>query len=125
MDKIRFTHHIMVPNHKAMIDASKGYAEEMKDVKVFALSQEEYEDLRKDGGLFDTFDSAFGTLIDDCEEDRLSNSQVIKAIQLTRKYLEGNGSNVSSGLDTVLQSLEYAKSKDVFWEIVNGAELCK
>ena len=79
MNKVRFTHKIMVPNHKSKIDRATGYAEEMEDVKVFTLSQEEYDELRREGGLFDIFDSTFGTIIDDCEEDRLSYVQVIQA----------------------------------------------
>ena len=65
MTKIRFTHKIMVPNNKFKIDVANGYAEEMEDVKVFTLSQKEYDELRQDGGLFDLFDSTFGTIIDD------------------------------------------------------------
>ena len=125
MNKIRFTHEIMVPNHKTKIDAATSYAEEMEDVKVFTLSQEEYNKLRQEGGLFDLFDSIFGTIIDDCEEDRLSYDQVIQALEITLRFAEGQVSGITPGLDKVIQSLEYAKRIGVFWEIVNGAELCK
>ena len=37
MNKIRFTHKIMVPNYKSKVDAAAGYTEEMEDVKVFTL----------------------------------------------------------------------------------------
>jgi|GEM_PF-1933728 len=125
MSKIRFTHKIMVPNHKVKIEAADGYVEEIEDVKVFSLSQEEYDELRREGGLFDIFDSSFGTIIDDCEEDRLSSDQVRQAIELTKKFLEGNASNSATGLGRVLESLMYADTIGVFWEIVNGAEVCE
>ena len=125
MNKVRFTHKIMVPNHKSKIDRATGYAEEMEDVKVFTLSQEEYDELRREGGLFDIFDSNFGTIIDDCEEDRLSYVQVIQALEMTRHFRKGQTSNTTLGLDKVALSLEYAKSNGVFWEIVNGAEVCE
>ena len=64
MKKIRFTHQILVPNDKAKVEAANGYAEEMEDVKIFTLSQAEYYDLRKTGGMFDLFDKTFGTIID-------------------------------------------------------------
>ena len=125
MTKIRFTHKIMVPNNKFKIDVANGYAEEMEDVKVFALSQKEYDELRQDGGLFDLFDSTFGTIIDDCEEDRLSYDQVIQALEIARRFGNLHSLSITSGLDIVIQSLEYAKIKGVFWEIVNGTELCE
>ena len=123
MSKIRFTHKIMVPNHKYTIEESNGYDEEMKDVKVYTLSQNEYDDLRREGGLFDIFDRLFGTIIDDCEEDRLSSNQIAQAIELTKNYFKNNTSSNTCGLDKVLESLIYAKSVGTFWEIVNGAEL--
>ena len=125
MRKIRFTHCIMVPNNKAKVEAADGYAEEMEDVKIFTLSQAEYESLRKTGGLFELFDKTFGTIIDDCEEDRLSYNQVIQALEITRRFENDQTPSAISGLDIVVQSLEYAKSIGVFWEIVNGAELCE
>ena len=125
MNKIRFTHKIMVPNHKSKVDAAASYAEEMEDVKTFALSQEEYDELRQEGGLFDLFDSTFGTIIDDCEEDRLSFDQVIQALEMALRFANDQTSGMTPGLDIVIQSLEYAKRTGVFWEIVNGTELCK
>ena len=97
----------------------------MEDVKVFTLSQKEYDELRQDGGLFDLFDSTFGTIIDDCEEDRLSYDQVIQALEIARRFGNLHSLSITSGLDIVIQSLEYAKIKGVFWEIVNGTELCE
>ena len=125
MNKIRFTHEIMVPNHKSNVDAATGYAEEMKDVKVFTLSQEEYDELRRKDGLFDLFDSTFGTIIDDCEEDRLSFDQVTQALEMTLRFANDQTSGMTPSLDKVIQSLEYAKRIGVFWKIVNGAELCE
>ena len=125
MNKVRFTHEIMVPNHKVDIEVADGYVEEMKNAKVYSLSQEEYDVLREKGGLFDIFDSTFGTIIDDCEEDRLSSSQIVQAIELTKNYLKSDVSTNTTGLEKVLQSLEYANNRGVFWEIVNGTELCE
>lgn len=125
MRRIRFTHQIIVPNNKAKVETADGYAEEMDDVKVFTLSQAEYDNLRKIGGLFELFDKTFGTIIDDCEEDRLSYDQVIQALEMTRRFENNQTPNATSGLDIVIQSLEYAKSIGVFWEIVNGTELCE
>lgn len=125
MSKIRFTHHIMVPNHKSGIGEAVAYEDEMEDVKIFALSQEEYDELRREGGLFDLFDRTFGTIIDDCEEDRLSCVQVAQALEITKRVKENQPPIITSGLDKVIQSLEYAKRIGVFWEIVNGAELCE
>ncbi|MBR2287077.1 MAG: hypothetical protein IJ865_02470 [Clostridia bacterium] len=125
MSRVRFTHQIMVPNHKSKIDAADGYADEMADVTVFTLSQEEYDALRQEGGIFDLFDHTFGTVIDDCEEDRLTYDQVIQALELTRHCKRNQSSMLTSGLDKVTLSLEYAKQVGVFWEIVNGAEMCE
>ena len=122
MKKIRFTHKIMVPNDKRGLDEADGYVEEMADVKLFELSQEEYEDLRKAGGLFDAFDANLGTIIDDCEEDRITEDQVLQAITITKQFMENKDLNQTSGAAKVLLSLEHAKEKGVFWEIVNGAE---
>ena len=125
MRRIRFTHQIMVPNNKSKVEAADGYAEETEDVKIFTLSQAEYDYLRKTGGLFELFDKNFGTIIDDCEEDRLSYDQVVQALEITRRFENDQTPNTTPGLDIVIQSLEYAKSIGVFWEIVNGTELCK
>lgn len=125
MNTIRFTHKIMVPNHKSNADAATGYAEEMEDVKVFTLSQEEYDELRREGGLFDLFDITFGTIIDDCEEDRSSFEQVIQAFEMTLRFANGQTSSITPGPDKVIRSPEHAKRTGVFGEIVNGAELCE
>ena len=125
VNKIRFTHKIMVPNHKSNVVTTVSYAEEMEDVSVFTLSQEEYDELRQEGGLFDLFDSTFGTIIDDCEEDRLSFDQVIQALEMTLRFANDPTSSIAPGLDKVIQSLEHAKRIGTFWEIVNGAELCE
>ena len=125
MRRVSFTHQIMVPNSKVKIEAADGYAQEMEDVKIFMLTQEEYDNLRKKGGLFELFDMNFGTIIDDCEEDRLSYDQVIQALEIIRRFKDDQASSIASGLDKVIQSLEYAKRIGVFWEIVNGAELCE
>lgn len=125
MSKIRFTHDIMVSNHKSGMNEAAGYADEMKDVKVFTLSQEEYDELRREGGLFDLFDRTFGTIIDDCEEDRLSCEQAAQALEMAKQLKDHQTSMTASGLDKVIQSLAYAKQTGGFWEIVNGAELCE
>ena len=123
MKNLRFTHKIVVPNTKETVDNTDGYFEELSDVKVFTLSQEEFDDLRKDGGLFDAVDEAFGTIIDDCEEDRIESIQVPQAISIVEEFFEKGDSAVASGLQTVHQSLKYAEERGVFWEIINGAEL--
>lgn len=123
VSKIKFTHKIAVPNNKAKIETADGYAEEMEDVKIFMLSQEEHDDLRKIGGLFELFDKTFGTIIDDCEEDRLSSDQVIQALEIARRFREEQASSTASGLDKVIHSLEYAKKIGAFWAIINGSEL--
>lgn len=120
MRKISLTHRIIVSNNKFMCEAADGYAEE---VKVFTLSQEEYDELRRDGGLFDLFDDTFGTIIDDCEEDRLSSDQVIQAVELTKSFLKADYSNRTSGAAKVLESLVYAEQRGVFWEIDNSPEI--
>ena len=49
----------------------------------------------------------------------------IQALEMTRRFENDQTPSAISGLDIVVQSLEYAKSIGVFWEIVNGAELCE
>lgn len=109
MSKIRFTHDMIVPNQKSRIEGAAGYADEMEDVKVFTLSQKEYDELRREGGLFDLFDCTFGTIIDDCEEDGLSYNQVAQALEMTKQFKDKQTSINTSGLDKVIQSLEYAR----------------
>jgi len=121
MKNLRFTHRIIVPNVKEVVDNAVGYFDELSNVKTFDLSQEEFDDLRKEGGLFDAFDEAFGTIIDDCEEDRIESNEIPQAISVVENFIEEG--TCGSGVQIVWQSLKYAEERGVFWEIINGAEL--
>lgn len=123
MKKIQITHTIYVPNNKAQIAKASGYKEELSDVTTYQLSEEGYESLREAEGLFDLFDRTFGTMIDDFEEDRIESQDIAKAIEITRIFLDAHEDKGVSGVWKVLESLEYAKNVDIFWEIVNQAEL--
>lgn len=121
--KLKMTHRILVPNQSETIERADGYAEELSDATTFELSDREYEDLRKEGGLLDRFDDAFGTIIDDFEEDRIESQDLPQAIEITISFLETWLSYGDSGAEKVLESLKYAEAKSTFWEIINGAEL--
>lgn len=123
MKKIQLTHTIYVPNNKTQITKADGYEEELSEVTTYQLSEEEYESLREAGGLFDLFDCAFGTMIDDFEEDRIESQDIPQATEMTRTYIDSHADQNLPGAWKVLESLEYAKKVGVFWEIINRAEL--
>lgn len=123
MRKVRFTHTILVPNSREQVEYADGYYDELSNVTEFSLSHEEYDNFRKEGSLFDDFDHAFGTIIDDCEEDRIESDRISEAIALVRKFMNQTGADSIAGAQTVLESLKYAEEKGAFWEIVNGAKI--
>ena len=123
MQKFVLTHRIYVPSVNDSFSKANSYYQELQNAEVFDLSQDEYNTLRKTGGLFDSYDSAFGTLIDDCEEDRIEEDQVSQAIRITTDYLSKATANEMPAVSKILDSLKLASKNGVFWEIVNGAEL--
>ena len=123
MKNLRLTHRIIVPNAKEVADNADGYLDELSNVKVFELSQDEFDNLRKIGGLFEAFDAAFGSMIDDCEEDRIASDQIPQALSIVGDFIKKEDSASASGLQIVHRSLKYAEERGVFWEIINGAEL--
>lgn len=123
MSTLHFTHNIVVPNSAARVASADGYFEEIADVKEFMLTQDEYDILRKNKGLFDVYDRNFGTIIDDCEEDRIETSDIEKAIRLTRKFIaKMNDEAEKSAAIKVCEALQYAQEKGVFCEFVNSCE---
>lgn len=123
MSTLYFTHSIVVPNDAAKVALADGYYEEIADVKEFALTQDEYDILRKNKGLFDVYDQNFGTIIDDCEEDRIEASDIYKAINLTEKFISKiRDEDEKSAATKVYMALQYAQEKGVFCEFVNGCE---
>ena len=70
VDKM-FLYYMNVPLNEMGINEFESYDEEMRNVRTFELTQEEYEALRQPKGLFERFDEKFGTIIDVCEEELL------------------------------------------------------
>ena len=113
-----FVYYINVPINEKGVEELDTYDEEMKNVKTFELSSEEYEVLRKPDGLFQKFDNAFGTIIDICEEERINNENLDLAIQFASELRRKRCSDVlKNGLDKILESLTLAAEVGLFWEI--------
>lgn len=113
-----FVYYLNVPLNKRGIEEFDSYDEKMINVKTIELSAEEYSSLRAKGGLFDRFDSEFGTLIDVCEEERIANEQLPMAISLTEKKIKKvtTGSE-QTGCQKVLEALKTAIDSETFLEI--------
>lgn len=123
MNELCFTHQILVPDNAEKVRQADGYFDELSDAAVFSFTQDEYDLLRRNGGLFDIFDRRFGTIIDDCEEDRILEADIDKALKYTCEFLSGISDPAECAAVTrVREALQYAKDCSVFCEFVNGLE---
>ncbi len=113
-----FVYYLNVPINDSGISEFEGCSEEMPNVRTFELTEDEYLFLRKPNGLFQKFDSEFGTIIDVCEEERLDFVNLLKAIEYTEKAIKKAKQEVKiSALSKVKDSLKLAKESGTFWEI--------
>lgn len=83
-----FVYNMNVPLNEAGILEFESYNEEMANVSTFELKEEEYDQLRRKGGLFEQFDYRLNTIIDVCEEERIDYNQIPEAILLTESYMK-------------------------------------
>ena len=121
MKPLYFTHELLVPKDASTVSNADGYFEEITGAQVYALSQSEYDLLRKVGGLFEIFDHQFGTIIDDCEEDQICADDVTAAIQeAERLYEQSSDPAEKKAVKRVLEALLCANSRGVYCEISNG-----
>ena len=109
-------YNINIPLNDKGISELEEYDEKMQNVMTYQLSENEYLYLRKPGGLFSKFDKAFGTIIDVCEEERLSQEQLNDALELTEKEIKKNDDGLDA-LTKIRQSLISAIEAKTFWEI--------
>lgn len=113
-----FVYYINVPVNDAGIAEFENYDDVMENVKTFELTKDEYEYLRKPGGLFQVYDERFGTLIDVCEEERIENENLKEALRFAYKIFDKCKSEIAEiALRKVIDSLKCAIQADSFWEI--------
>lgn len=122
--KIIFTHKIVVPISSETIKNADGYFEELDEASEFEFSQEEYDSLRKNGGVYDAFDEEFHTIIADCEEERISEVEIDIAQKIVNSFIEKKPeSTESSALQKLKEALQYAKIRKVYCMIVGGVKV--
>ncbi len=113
-----FVYYLNVPINDSGISEFEGYSEEMPNVRTFELTEKEYLFLKRPNGLFQKFDTEFGTIIDVCEEERLAFENLPKAIEYTEKAIKKASQEIEiSALSKVKDSLTLAKESGTFWEI--------
>lgn len=123
MEALHFTHQILVPDSAEQVSRADGYFEELANALVFSFTQNEYDLLRRSGGLFDVYDKKFGTIIDDCEEDRILQQDVDRALNYTCEFLSRLSDPAEcSAVARVCEALQFARNRNVFCEFVNGLE---
>nr|WP_027871452.1 hypothetical protein [[Eubacterium] cellulosolvens] len=111
-----FVYYINVPLNIKGMREFEAYEDEMPNVKTFELTQEEYEYLRKTQGLFSEFDEKFGTIIDVCEEERISFDDLPEALCIAKEHLKKSKTG-KCAIEKVIESLECAIESRSFWEI--------
>lgn len=123
---VQFTHKVIVPKNAEIVRNADGYFESLADASEFVFSQEEYDALRKSGGVYDSFDKTFGTIIADCEEDRIEATDIERAWNTVKLFLEKTTDTTEA---TALQKLEeallVAKERRVFCELVSGIKILR
>lgn len=113
-----YIYEINIPMHNTGLPNSESYEEEMSDAKSFGLTENEYHFLRSPKGLFDLFDSKYGTIIDEGEEDRIEKINLEEALKDTKSFINKNINDIEySALTKVISSLELAIHVGSFWEI--------
>jgi hypothetical protein len=114
-----FAYYINVPLNENGIAELESYDKDMKNVRTFELTESEYECLRKKNGVFEQFDSKFGTIIDVCEEERIDISNIDSALEISRVFKSKGRKNSenSAAYTKLIESLETAKCAGTFWEI--------
>lgn len=107
-----------VPMNQAGIEEYENYEEDMKNVKTFELSENEFNIANKKGGLFKKFNEAFGIIIDYSEEERIEREDLNEAILIAEKEKShAESQDEITTMDKVIDSLRYAKECETFWEI--------
>jgi hypothetical protein len=113
-----YVYYINVPLNEEGMKEFESYDEEMPNVETFELVKEEYDLLRKKGGLFDKLDAELGIIIAVCEEERIEFSQLEKAITITETYCKKKLSEQEKkACGIIAESLKTAKNSGTFWEI--------
>ena len=113
-----FVYYINVPLNYEGVEEFEAYDEEMKNVKTYELSENEYRVLRKKRGLFDLFDEKLGTIMDVCEEERSSLNQIPESIIIVQDYMKKVKNQAEIDIcNTVLEALQTALKAGTFCEI--------
>ncbi|SDW58657.1 hypothetical protein SAMN05216391_11193 [Lachnospiraceae bacterium KHCPX20] len=113
-----FVYYLNVPVNSEGVEEFESYSETMPDVKTFELTEEEYLFLRKPNGLFQKFDATFGTIIDVCEEERITFEQLPVALELTEYALKiAKDQHEKSAIEKMRDSLVLAIESETFMEI--------
>ena len=115
---IMFLYYINVPLNRLGIQEFENYQEGMPNVRTFKLSELEYNQLRKQNGLFDKFHKAFGIIIARCEDERLNLEDIPRAIRIAENQLKKAADEAEVyGCQTILYSLRTALEAQTFWDI--------
>ena len=118
----KFRYEINVPQQKNVFPGAS-YEQEMTDTDMFLLTDAEYDFLRHNSGIFDSFDKSFGTIIDDCEEDRIEDHYIEEAIILVDDYCKKHEENKNHpAILKLYKALKLAYSRNVFLEFDNTIE---
>ena len=113
-----FVYYINVPLNAAGIKEFENYDDEMQNVKTYELTKDEYDSLRASGKLFQKFDEAFGIIIDVCEEERILNEDLSRAIEICEKFLKKNlTKDELMGTKKIIDALQLAFDSGTFCEI--------
>ncbi len=112
-----FVYYMNVPVNEKGIEEFESYDEEMANVKTFELTKKEYLSLRtgKDC-LFNKIDEKFGTIIDECEEERIEFDNLAEAYELVSSHIPKTETE-KTACAKVSESLKFAIDSKTFWEI--------
>ncbi len=120
----RFTYIMNVPRDAEQVRNADGYFEEMSNVEPFELTKDEYDYLRVYNGMFDVFDEKFGTIIEECEEERIEAKDIGEALEVASEYAKKAKSEMElNAVNKVITALKVAKERGVFLEFDNGSVL--
>ena len=94
---------LFVPVDKQGMDDCEYMRYDSDHVESFELTDEEYDEMWTEG-VIHRINKACGTLIDDYEEDRIENEQLVNAITVLNKEKKWDRSQLSKAIRLAIEA---------------------